>query len=281
MDEIVLNAYGKINLALDVLYKRDDGYHEINTIMQQIQLKDKVKLTNIQEGIIIESTDENLPLDKSNLAYKAWEKLVEKTGTRKGVHIFIEKDIPIASGLAGGSSNCAAVLKGLNKLWKLNLSQEELMEIGLEIGADVPFCLLGGTAKATGIGEKLTPLKGFSNKNILLANPDIPILTSEVYESLNLSKDSIDINPIINYIEKDDILNVGKNMYNIMEDVVIKDYPIIGDIKNTMLDMGALGSIMSGSGATVFGLFDSMDKLKACKEKLEETIEKVFISRTL
>lgn len=283
MNEIVLDSYGKINLSLDVLYKRDDGYHEINTIMQGIDLKDRVKLKSIDSGIKIECTDKNVPLDSSNLVYKAWEKIIERTGVNRGVHIFIEKNIPIAAGLAGGSSNGAAVLKGLNTLWDLNLSQKELIDIGLEIGADVPFCILGGTAKAEGIGEKLTPLKKFSNKMVLLANVGVPVSTPHVYNNLNLTKRNkkIDIDNMVKYIKEDNLSKVAENMDNLMEEVVIKEHPIIEEIKKDMLDNGALGSIMSGSGPTVFGLFDDMEKLNKCKEELEKKLEKVFIAKTL
>lgn len=170
MEEIVLESFAKINLALDVLYKRDDGYHEINTLMQQIDLKDNIILRNREKGIEIQCNDKDVPLDNTNLVYKAWEKIIEKTGINKGIHIIIDKNIPLASGLAGGSSNGTAVLKGLNQLWELNLSEKELMDIGLEIGADIPFCIIGGTAWGKGVGEKLTRLKSFSNKMFLLAN---------------------------------------------------------------------------------------------------------------
>ena len=283
MNEIILEAFGKINLSLDVLHKRTDGYHELNTIMQQIDLKDTIILREIKEGIIIECNDEGVPLDHTNLVYKAWEKIVERTGVNKGIHISINKKIPIASGLAGGSTDGAAVLKGLNTLWDLNLSEEELRNIGLEIGADIPFCIMGGTAHAKGIGEKLTKLKTFSNKMVLLANVGIPISTAYVYGSLNLSSidNRIDIDKMVKYIEEDDLPRLAKNMANVMEQVVIKEYPIIDEIKKDMIRHGALGSIMSGSGPTVFGLFDDEEKLYRCKNELEKRIEKVFVAKTI
>ena len=283
MEEITLEAFGKINLSLDVLHKRTDGYHELNTIMQQIDLKDTVILRELNEGIKIECNNKEVPLDNTNLVYKAWEKIIEKTGINRGIHIIIDKKIPIASGLAGGSTNGAAVLKGLNKLWNLNLSQEELMDMGLEIGADVPFCIMGGTAHAKGIGEKLTKLKSFSNKMVLLANVGIPISTAYVYGNLSLStiNTRIDIGKMVQYIEQDNLPKLAKSMANVMEQVVIKEYPIIDEIKKDMIKCGALGSIMSGSGPTVFGLFDDEDKLYKCKNKLEKRIEKVFIAKTI
>ncbi len=283
MGEIILNSYGKINLALDVLYKRDDGYHEINTIMQQINLKDTIKLKDIKEGIIIESNQKGVPLDNTNLVYKAWEEIVKKTGVNRGIHIVIDKNIPIAAGLAGGSSNAAATMKGLNTLWGLNLSQEELMEIGVNIGADVPFCILGGTAYAQGIGEKLTPLNEFSNKLVLLANIDVSIPTAYVYESLNLdAKDNkIDINKLIEYIQKDNLPLLAQNMFNVMEQVVVSKYPILEEIKRTMMVHGALGSLMSGSGPTVFGLFDNESKLYSCKRELKKYVNRIFVCKTI
>ncbi len=284
MEEVVIDAHGKINLALDVLYPRDDGYHEINTIMQQIDLKDTITLRNIEgDRAIIECNSEEIPLDESNLAYKAWEKIVEKTNLLRGIHITIDKNIPVAAGLAGGSTNAAAVLKGLNLLWNLNLSQERLMEIGAEIGADVPFCILGGTAHARGIGEKLKKIRSFSNKLILLANIGKPVSSAYVYNKLDLENRSkrIDVDKIVKYIEEDDVKKVAENMENIMEQVVIKEYPIIAQIKEDMVRYGALGSIMSGSGPTVFGIFDDEEKLLRCKEFLEKKVEKVLVTKTI
>lgn len=283
MGELLLESYGKINLALDVLYKRDDGYHELNTIMQQIDLMDKVILRNRKKGIKIECNEGDVPLNENNLVYKAWEKLSQKTGIDKGVHIILDKKIPVAGGLAGGSSNAATVLKGLNTLWNLNLSQGELREIGVEIGADIPFCIMGGTAHAKGIGEKLTKLNNFSGKMVLLANIGIPISTAFVYGNLKLDNRNtrVDIDKMVKYIEDDDLPNVARNMENIMEKTVIKRYPIIDQIKKAMIEYGALGSIMSGSGPTVFGLFDDEEKIHRCKERLENKVEKIYIARTI
>lgn len=283
MDEIVLESFAKINLALDVLYKRDDGYHEINTLMQQIDLKDRIIIKNREKGIEIQCNDKDVPLDNTNLVYRAWEKIIEKTGVNKGAHIIIDKKIPVAAGLAGGSSNGAAVLKGLNLLWNLDLSEKELMEIGLEIGADIPFCILGGTAWGKGVGEKLTRLKNFSNKMVLLANMGIPISTASVYNNLNLNGTNtrICMEEMIKHIEEDNLPKLAENMANVMEGVVIKKYPIVGEIKRDMIRYGALGSIMSGSGPTVFGLFDDEEKLYRCKRELERKIPKVLTAKTL
>ena len=281
MKEITLESYGKINLGLDVLYKRPDEYHELSTIMQEINLKDIITIKEIKEGIIIESNNNNIPLNNGNLAYKACELIKEKMNINKGLHINIHKEIPVAAGLAGGSSNAAVVLKGLNQLWDLGLTEEELREMGKELGADVPYCIMGGTAYAGGIGEKLKPLKSFSGKNILLINPGIEISTEDVYGKLNLDQiEKMDMKNIIDAIEKNDIKFLSKNIKNTMEDVVIKEYPIIGEIKEDMISHGALGALMSGSGPTVFGIFDNEKILSDCKEKLSRKYNKALVIAT-
>ncbi|MBU5255494.1 4-(cytidine 5'-diphospho)-2-C-methyl-D-erythritol kinase [Tissierella praeacuta] len=284
MKEIIINSYGKINLGLDVLYRRDDGYHEINTIMQQISLNDILTIKETKKDIEIECNKEEVPLDSTNLVYHAWKKMQKKTGINRGIKVNIYKRIPVAAGLAGGSANAAAVLKGLNELWGLRLSEKELMEIGVEIGADVPYCIMGGTAFAEGIGEKLTKVRSFKDKNVLLINPGIGISTAEVYKNIRLNKQShIDIKKIMSFIEEDDINSVAKSITNIMEEVVIEKTPIISEIKRDMLDYGALGSLMSGSGPTVFGLFEDLDKLQFCKKNLEKKYNKgvVLIVKTI
>ncbi|MBU5294300.1 4-(cytidine 5'-diphospho)-2-C-methyl-D-erythritol kinase [Anaerosalibacter bizertensis] len=283
MEELIIEAYGKVNLALDVIRKRNDGYHDINTIMQQIDLKDIVTIRDREKGIKIECDNPEVPVDSSNLVYTAWEKMKEKAKIDRGVHIIIEKNIPVASGLAGGSTDAAAVLKGLNKLWKLNFSTKELMDIGVSIGADVPYCIMGGTALAEGIGEKLKILKSFSNKLILLANPGISVSTAHVYNSLRLDKieKSPDMDMLVQAVENDDIYTLAKNMGNVLEQVTVEEFSQIKTIKEDMIRYGALGSLMSGSGPTVFGLFDDEKKLVKCKEYLEKKVAKVIITKTI
>ena len=284
MKEITLKSYGKINLGLDVLYKRQDGYHEINTIMQQIDLCDTLIIKENKEGLVLKSNSKDLPLDSTNLIYIAWKKIQEKTGINKGIEVILDKKIPIAAGLAGGSSNAAAILKGLNELWDLGFDEKDLREIGVEIGADVPFCIMGGTALAKGIGEELTRLKPFKDKDLLLVNPGIQISTAEVYKSLNLKeKRRVNMEEIIQSIEKDDLNSLTKSIVNVMEEVVIRKNPIISEIKKDLIDHGALGSLMSGSGPTVFGLFDDKEKLNFCKEKLKNKYTKgsIFSGKTI
>lgn len=276
MRNLTIESFGKVNLALDVLYKRKDGYHEINSVMQQIDLKDILIFKDLKEGIIIESNSIELPLDNSNLVHKAWEKMKEVTGINRGIHIRLEKNIPIAAGLAGGSSNAAATLRALNILWDVGFTQEELMKIGKTLGADIPFCIMGGTAKAEGIGEKLTRLKSFSKKHLLLGNPGIGISTAYAYSKIDLNEERLDMDNFINCMGDDDLYCVAKSMKNIMEKPIIKEYPIIAEIKEIMIKNGALGSLMSGSGPTVFGLFDDLDKLKFAQRKLSERVNKVY-----
>lgn len=282
MEPLIIDAYGKINLALDVLYKRSDGYHEINTVMQQISLKDRLIFKELDKGIEIESRGLKVPLDGSNLVCKAWEHLKAISGIDKGIHITIEKNIPIAAGLAGGSTDAAATLKALNQLWNLNLSKERLMEIGVKIGADVPFCLLGGTALAEGIGEVLTPLDSFQGVHILLGNPGIGVSTEYAYGKLDLkNKDPHDLNRLLACIKSRDLECVGESVENIMEAEIIGENPIIKAIKQNMLSTGALGTLMSGSGPTVFGIYQDKPSIIKAKEKLLEIIDKVYICETM
>lgn len=283
MAKITVDAHGKINLSLDVLSRRQDGYHELRMIMQQIALKDIITMEELDSDIIIECNNTNVPTDTSNLVYKAWRLLSSRFNINKGVYIYIEKNIPIAAGLAGGSSDAAAVLKGLNNLWSLGLSQQDLMDIGLEIGADVPYCIIGDTALAEGIGEKLTRLPSFTDKLILLANPGVSVSTAHVFKSLDLNsiEKHPDTNLLINAIRENNLDCVASNMVNLLESVTIEEHPIIEKIKKTMMKNGALGSLMSGSGPTVFGIFDDKIAMKKCKEILSKDVSIVIETKTI
>jgi len=281
MNEIILESHAKVNLALDVLNKREDGYHNIRSIMQQISLKDILTYSTIDKGIIIESDNKDVPLDSSNLIYKAWDKIRNISGIEKGIHVKIEKNIPISAGLAGGSSNAAATLKALNILWQLNLSDSQLIDIGATIGADIPFCLLGGTALAEGIGEKLGRLKPFSGRYVLIANPNIEISSAYAYKDLKIKDTRIDIDCLIDCMEDEDRVCIAKNMQNVLEEKIINENPIIGKIKEIMKDYGAYASLMSGSGSTVFGLYEDLDKLRAAESILLESFDKVYCCTTL
>ena len=281
MEELYLKSYAKVNLALEVLYKREDGYHEIESIMQEVSLCDEIVFEDKQEGITIESNSGEIPLDSSNLVYKVWEKMKEVSGVDRGLKIKIHKNIPVAAGLAGGSSNGAMTFKAINQLWDLKLSDDELIKIGSSIGADIPFCIMGGTAKAQGIGEKLTKIKPFKDKYILIANPGIAIPTAYAYSKVNLSGERYDLEELIRAMDRDDLKQVSNKLYNRLEKVIIAENPIIQDIKNSMMKNGALGALMSGSGSTVFGIFDDEDKLEFANRKLSESIEKVYSCKTI
>lgn len=286
MKTITLDAYGKINLSLDVLERQSDGYHKLKMIMQEIALKDVITIREVSGNdgrIKLTSNNTKVPTDETNIVHKAITLLSEKFNIDKNIEVYIEKNIPISAGLAGGSTDAAAVLKGLNEIWSLKLSQEELMDLGLVLGADVPFCIIGGTALSEGIGEKLTPLKPFKDKLILLANPGVSVSTGHVYKSLDLENLKVrpDIEKILSYIENDDTRSLAKDMENVLESVTIGVYPRIEKLKVEMKNCGALGSLMSGSGATVFGIFDDMEKLKKCKARLEKDLETVIATRTI
>ncbi len=281
MKKIILNSHGKINLSLDVLFKRDDNYHEIESIMQEINLKDILTFTDREKDIVIEIDSPQVPIDSHNLVYKVWEKMKLYTGLDRGIHIKIEKNIPVSAGLAGGSSNAAATFKAINQLWELNLSDKELMEIGKSIGADVPFCIMGGTALARGIGEELIALKPLKDINILLCNPGIEISTTYAYSRLNLNSSRLNTKLLLEAIEESDIKTVSKSIANKMEDPIILEYPIIKEIKDAMIKGGALNSLMSGSGSTVFGIFDDLEKMKLTQESLLKTYPLTYSSKTI
>lgn len=273
MDSICVNARAKINLSLDVLGKREDGYHDVKMIMQSISLHDKVFLKLTDDKDIRISCDKRwVPSNSDNIAYKAAKILIDKFNLQKGLDIKIVKNIPVAAGLAGGSADAAAVLKGLNEMLSLDLKQEELMEIGKTIGADVPFCVKGGTMLAEGIGEVLTEIEPLKNVDIVLVKPKFSVSTPWVYKNLNLEKITSrpDTDYIISLIEKRDLQNLGKKMVNVLEAVTIKKYEIIGEIKEKLVKLGAFGSMMSGSGPTVFGIFEN----RAIAQKVYEEISR-------
>lgn len=255
-----LKAYGKINLGLDVLGKREDGYHEVRMIMQTIGIFDRIDLIREDEpGIRLETNLFYLPTNENNLVYKAARMLMDEFSISEGVFIRLRKFIPVSAGLAGGSSDAAAVLFGLNKMFRLELTTSQLMERGVKIGADVPYCILRGTALSEGIGEILTPLPPVPQCQVLIAKPGINVSTRFVYTSLNANQlkpeQHPDIDGILAGIQNQDLYQIAGKLGNVLETVTIREYPVIQSIKDTMLEYGAIGSLMSGSGPTVFGLF--------------------------
>lgn len=257
-----LKAYGKINLGLDVVRRREDGYHEVRMIMQTVGVYDKIDLRRSREpGIRIETNLYYLPNNENNLAYKAAKLLMDEFQIKEGLDINIKKFIPVAAGMAGGSADAAAVLFGVNKMFSMGLSMEGLMKRGVRLGADVPYCLMRGTALSEGIGEILTPLPPMPQCQILIAKPPISVSTKFVYENLNLNglapEAHPDIDKIKKAISKEDFYGVAENMGNILETVTIQAHPVIREIKAQMMEFGAVNALMSGSGPTVFGLFAS------------------------
>lgn len=284
MNKIKLRAMAKINLGLDVVKRREDGYHEVRMIMQTIKMYDKITIRKRDDNEIKVKTNlYYLPTDENNLVYKAAKLILEKYEVGQGVEITLEKFIPVAAGMAGGSSDAAAVLYGINKIFKLRATKNELMELGVKIGADVPYCIMRGTALAEGIGEKLTPLKAVPKTTILIAKPSFGVSTKFVYENLVLDENTPhpDIDGIIDSINEGDIYSLSDRIGNVLETVTAKEYPQIEEIKNIMKQNGALNALMSGSGPTVFGIFDNKEDANRCKQLLKEKLVKqVFVTET-
>lgn len=284
MENLVRKAYGKINLGLDVLRKREDGYHDVRMIMQTVDLCDT--LTFVKRGddkILLTSDRRELPNDENNLIYKAAKLLFSYKQMSCGVSIHLVKKIPIAAGMAGGSADAAATLCGLNDLFELGLSTGELLELGVQIGADVPFCIVGGCALSEGIGEVLTPIVSPLRCELVLAKPDIHVSTKYVYEQLRVDalKSHPDIDGIRRAMESGDLGGMCSRLENVLETVTAAKYEIIGDIKRELLRQGAENAMMSGSGPTVFGVFGSREQAEAAKKVIweKQLAREVFVSR--
>lgn len=274
MDKISLKALAKINLGLDVVRRREDGYHEVRMIMQTIHLYDRVNIEKTSEpGIRIKTNLSYLPINENNLIYKAGRLLMDEFDITEGVSVDLDKRIPVAAGMAGGSTDAAAMLYGMNKMFELGLSMQELKDRGVRIGADVPYCLMRGTALAEGIGEKLKSLPPMIKCPVLIAKPQISVSTKFVYENLRLDgkTEHPDIDQLIKDIKAKDLQGVCDHMGNILETVTIPNYPIIAEIKKNMMENGATGAMMSGSGPTVFGLFDDAEKAKQAYKAMKKS----------
>ena len=274
MDELSLKALAKINLGLDVIRRREDGYHEVSMVMQTIHLFDRLRIKKTKDaGIEIRTNLSYLPVNENNLVYKAGRLLMDEFGLTEGVSVELNKKIPVAAGMAGGSTDAAAMLFGMNQLFALGLTKEELMERGVKIGADVPYCLMRGTALAEGIGEKLTALAPMVKCPVLIAKPNISVSTKFVYQNLKLDEELVhpDIRKLIADIEKKDLHAIAADMGNVLESVTIPNYPVIAQIKEKMLENGAINSMMSGSGPTVFGLFEDEKTAKKAAENVRRS----------
>lgn len=284
MPAIKILGYAKINLALDILGKRPDGYHEVEMIMQSVSLADEIILTSCAQGISITTDNNQLANDSSNLAYRAARLLQTEMNISRGVHINLIKNIPLAAGLAGGSTDAAAVLKGLNELWELNLSKQQLETFGAQLGSDVPFCLTGKTMLAVGRGEKVLPLPQYPESYVVLAKPAFSVSTAWVYQ--NYRPEKVNFRPnmkiLLQALKEKNRAEFIKHTANVLESVTIVKYPIIQEIKKTMLVSNASLCLMSGSGPTVFGLFDSKEEAeKAAYNVMRYDKVQVFIAKTL
>lgn len=279
MNKLTKYANAKINLTLDVLGKREDGYHDLKMIMAEIPMADTIMLTK-QNEITVCTNMSFLPNNEKNIAFRAAKLFFEETGLAGGVDIRIDKKIPVSAGLAGGSSDAAAVFHGLNELYEAGLSLERLQQMGNQIGKDIPFCLQGGVALAEGTGERLTALPGLPHCWIVLIKPRfINVSTKEIFTSLKAS--NLELHPdtlgAIQAMENGDLQGLSRRMYNVLEEVTVKKHPLISELKSVMLEEGALGSVMSGSGPSVFGLFDSPKCAEKAKNRLLTYDRQVFL----
>lgn len=277
MDSISLKARAKINLSLDVTGRRDNGYHDVRMIMQTIDLYDEVniykELSGLGKGkIVLEAQSGEVAPDKDNLIYKAAKLIMDECGIEDGVRITYKKNIPVAAGMAGGSTDAAAVLKGMNELFSLGLKSEGLRELGVRLGADIPYCIMGGTALSEGIGEILTPLPAIPDCFILIAKPPVGVSTAYVYGAFDKLKEKYhpDVDAMIKAIENKNIRDIAFMLGNSLEGITAAEYSVIKDIKDIMLCNNALGSLMSGSGPTVFGIFNKIETARIAEAKIKE-----------
>lgn len=278
-----LQAFAKLNLGLDVLGKREDGYHEVRMIMQTIRMYDQLDMRkSVEPGIHLTTNKKYIPVDENNLVWRAAKLMMDTCGIMEGVSIHLHKVIPVAAGMAGGSSDAAATLVGMNRLFHCGLSKEKLMELGVQIGADVPYCVLRGTALAEGIGEKLTVLPPMPDCWILIGKPGISVSTKYVYTTLDLNTDTVhpDIDGMKKALEDGNLYGITERMGNVLQDVTIPAYPEVERIKEQMKALGAVNAMMSGSGPTVFGIFDNEEKAQEACQKLRESgsCQQVFLT---
>ncbi len=274
MEQLFLKAMGKINLGLDVIRKREDGYHEVRMIMQTVNIYDRIQMKKSdQPGIRLTTNLYFLPVNENNLVYKAAKLLMDEFHIREGLEIDLQKYIPVAAGMAGGSADAAAVLYGVNRMFHLGLSKKELMERGVTIGADVPYCLMRGTALSEGIGEVLTRLPAAPACHVIIAKPGISVSTKFVYSNLRLDeiREHPDIDGMVEAIRAGSYEGVVSRLGNVLETVTGRHYPVIGEIEELLKRRGADGALMSGSGPTVFGLFQDEEKARAALKVLEKS----------
>lgn len=280
MDSIWINAPAKINIGLDVLRRREDGYHEVKMIMQSIRLFDRLTLTKTKElGIRLHTNLRFLPVNEDNLVYHSAKLLMDEFGIEGGVDIQLDKRIPVAAGMAGGSTDAASCMLAMNDLFELGLSKKRLMKRGVTLGADIPYCILKGTALSEGIGEKLSTIPKTPDCYILIAKPGIHVSTKFVYTNLVLDENTVhpDIDRMIVAMKNNDLPDLCQHLGNVLETVTIPAHPEIDTIKKCMMEHGALGSLMSGSGPTVFGIFDDLEKANFAKEQCRKLPYRCFV----
>ena len=280
---VLVKAFAKINLSLDIVGKREDGYHLLEMVMQNVDLHDDIIIEQIEEGIMLTCNKAYVPVDERNIAYKAAKLLMDTKGIRKGVCIDITKRIPVAAGLAGGSADAAAVLKGMNELFDLKMSTEELMEEGLKLGADVPYCIVGGTCLCEGVGEVVTPLKPFRGHTILLVKPSFGVSTKEAYGLFELDRINrhVETGKLIKAMEDDDLNGVNYYSRNLLENVVLPRYPILKSIKQMLSRSGSIVTLMSGSGPTIYGIFRDVSAAENAARALNRNNNEVILTRTI
>jgi len=280
---MLVKAYGKINISLDVVGKREDGYHLLKMIMQNVDLYDSMSFEKCNKGINISCNKPYIPTDERNLVYKAAKLFMETYNISEGINIYLKKNIPVAAGMAGGSADAAAVFKALKQVFKIDVDDNELMNLGVKIGADVPYCIMGGTALCEGIGDIITPLAPFKNHILVLVKPNFGVSTKEVYKNLDISKifKHPDTESLIKAMEEENLADVCNSMKNLLENVTLRKYPVLKRIKEDMVKMGAMGSMMSGSGPTIFAFFDDMLKAQRCYDKFKTQYKEVYITRTI
>lgn len=278
-------AYAKVNLALDVLRKREDGYHDVRMIMQNLDIYDELDFSVVgNDGkITIEANRADIPTDERNLVYKAIKLICDEYNINPSIHVKLTKNIPVEAGMAGGSTDGAAALKAINHMFSLGASQKRLMELGVRLGADVPYCVLGQTALSEGIGEILTPIDCRLDCVVVVAKPKVNVSTGMIYNKMQLDKllQRPDIDGMLEALLKNDVNGVASRMLNVMESVTAVMYKEIEDLKQAMKDEGALNAIMSGSGPTVFGLFTDKDRAQRAAEYIREgkLANEIFVTK--
>jgi len=285
MNKIEIDSYSKINLTLHILGKRQDGYHDIETIMQSVNLADRIFIKEEKEGIKIKCSHPLIPVDTQSLTYRTAEKILSRYRVTKGVRIEIDKKIPLASGMAGGSANSASILVGINKLFTLNLNNKDLREIGEELGMDVPFCIQNGTALAYHRGEKVTPLSSINPALwTIIINPGFEIPTKWAYNNLDLEqikKEKNNTKAMLKTLKERELQGIVKNLFNSFEGLIIKKYPEIGKIKDRLIEEGSIGALMSGSGPTVFGIAQNKEEALEIYEKLKLEYKLIWVVQTI